>query len=114
MPFRQLDILAGSRHICRPIALLRLTPHAITERFGIAFEDGRDDLDELQAALIESDSGRKFGLVYYLGAPEPRGTAVWANELCTDLSAEFASFAATLPIPLDDFVWVHPDIHRVR
>ena len=108
MAFRQLDIYTDSKNICLPIALLRLSPDALAERFGISFVDECDDLDRYKGALIESDSGRRFGLVCYLHAPV-HGVAVWANEHSKDLVAELADFKSALPIDPTDYLSVHPD-----
>lgn len=108
MSFRQLDIYKDSKNICLPVAKLRLAPDAFTERYGITFVDERDDLDYLKAAVIASDSGRRFGLVYYPRAPEPRGVEVWVYEHSTELSAEMADFMTTFPMSSADYLWIHP------
>jgi hypothetical protein len=109
MSFRQLDIYKDSKNICLPIAMLRLAPDVITERYGITFVDDCDDLDCFKGAVIAAESGRRFGLVYYKRAPEPRGTEIWAYEHSTDLTAELADFAAALPVPPEDYLWIRAD-----
>jgi hypothetical protein len=109
MSFRQLDVYKDSKNICLEIAGLRLLPDEITRRFGIAFvdEDALDGLGPMRGAVIQTDSGRRFGLVHYLQAPV-KGTALWTYKHSLDLAGDLHDFLQSLGIRKDEIMYVHP------
>ena len=53
----------------RAAATFSVAPETVTERTGIAFESGVDDLDYFRAAGVELPSGRRVVLVWYERSP---------------------------------------------
>lgn len=110
MSYRQLD-LKDSRHIAKPIAGLRMLPTEFTARFGIEFSDHdeKDGLGLMKAALIEIDSGKKFGLVHYVMHPEPRGISVWTHEHSPAPASDLKDFMRAFGFTQADFIGVSED-----
>jgi hypothetical protein len=109
MGFRQLNLYKDSRHICEPIAGLLMLPPEFTKRFSVEFFDldDKDGLGPFKAALVETDSGRRFGLVHYILHPEPKGIAVWTDERSADFGADLRDFMQTFGFTRADFFGVY-------
>ena len=112
-PFGQLPLAEMEAGLARPIATTRIEPAEISRRLGIRFESAKDDLDELQAALIRSPSGRQFALVRHLHQPLP-GTDILTNENSRNYAGDLRESLAILKLTLDDMDWVHPDAAEIH
>jgi hypothetical protein len=110
--FEQLPLGEMEAGLARPIATTRIEPAEISRRLGIMFESARDDLDELQAALIRGPSGRQFALVRHLHQPAP-GTDILTNENSDNCAHDLWESLAVLRMTLDDLGWVHPDAAEI-
>ena len=107
MKFRQLvSDQENSRNICQPIGGLLLLPEVFTRRFGVSFVDAdlEDGLGPAQIALVETASGRCFGLVHYVAHPEPKGISVWTHELSPDPAADLHDFMDAFALAREDFL----------
>ena len=111
--FRQIPVREARRGLGKSIAVLRLEPAELSERLPIIFESGKDELDELLGAAIESFSGRQFGLLRYRHAPGA-GTELVINERSVDCEDELREALSLLHLEAGDLTWVHPDIHLAR
>jgi hypothetical protein len=107
--FRQIGREEVRRGLAKPIALLRLEPAEISARYGITFEQDRDDLDALLVAAIESPTGRQFGFTRHEHSPS-QGTVLHVHEQSPDLKAELLEALTLLRLRPKDLTWVHPDI----
>ena len=117
MSFRQITITAEySWGICKPIAGLRMLPDEFTRRFGVSFidTDFENGLGDVKAALVETSSGRRFGLIHYVYHPEPRGIAVWAHERSPDPVADVRDFIEAFGLARSDLLGVYGDPHPSR
>src|SRR5438552_3020172 len=82
---------AQRRDSLRTIAVLRMEPGDLSERFGLRFDSGADDLGESLGALVQTASGRQFALMRYLDSPT-QGTEVLASESSGDPATELHDF----------------------
>lgn len=78
MQGRQIEIDRWPSADCRPVAVLHPEPVDLQRGLGIAFRDGRDDLDDLKYAGLKLSSGDQVLLVRHRRAPKP-GTEVYAD-----------------------------------
>jgi len=108
LAIEQLPLREMNRGLAKPIATLGLEPGEISDRIGIKFEAARDDLDELQAALVRSRSGRQFVLVRHRRQPIP-GTDILTNEDSPDVSADLGEALTLLQFGPAELQWTHPD-----
>src|SRR4051794_39535379 len=94
MGFRQIDLFRESDRINKPIAGLAMLPPEFTAKFAVQFfdHDENDGLGVMKAALVQTDSGRKFGLVHYIHHPEPKGISIWTHEDTKDPVADLHDF----------------------
>jgi predicted nucleotide-binding protein len=106
---QQIPLGKMERGLARPIATLKLEPSEITRRLGVEFETTRDDLDELDAAVICSGTGRQFALVRHRHQPGP-GTDILTNERSPDLSADLRDALHVLQFDPKELRWMHPGI----
>src|ERR1043166_5902565 len=100
-----LDEVAGG--LAQPVATIRLEPDALRKRYGIRFEETKDDLDDLEAALIRTPSGRIFALVRHRHQPNP-GTDILIDEHSTDFKKDLAEVVQHLQLSRADMKWLHP------
>jgi hypothetical protein len=103
IPLREME-----RGLAQPVATVELEPNEISERLGITFEVVQDDLDQLQAALVEGAAGRQFALVRHQNQPHP-GTDILTNERSSDLRADLSEAVSLFRFGNDELRWVHPD-----
>jgi hypothetical protein len=90
------------------IAVLALLPNALTERYGLRFFEGTDNLDAYDAAAIRLDSGRQLGLLRHRGAPV-QGTEIHADRADNSLDA-IREFLDGFGLSADDLLWVREDV----
>lgn len=110
MSYRQLELnKENSQNICQPIAGLLMLPDEFARRFGISFidDDYKDGLGPVKAALIETASHRRFGLVHYVLHPEPRGISVWTQEHSPDPATDLQDFMVAFGLTRADFLGVY-------
>ena len=65
--------------IDKPIAVLRAEPDELSERYGLRFHAGSDDLDRFQEAALRLGSGRPVLLYRYERSPSA-GTTVTVDQ----------------------------------
>jgi hypothetical protein len=106
---QQIPLAKMERGLACPVATLKLEPAEITRRLGVQFEITRDDLDELDAAVISSGSGRQFALVRHRHQPEP-GTDILTNERSSNLGADLRDALRVLKFDPNELRWTHPGI----
>jgi hypothetical protein len=114
--FEQLPLDEMEMGLVVPIATTLVEPAEISQRLGITFESGRDDLDALEAALLRTPSGRQFALVRHQHQPAS-GTDILTNEKSGDFAQDLKESLAMLRMTRKDLGWVHPDAvedHRIR
>ena len=107
MNFRQIDPYSEhSKGVCFPIGGLLMLPEEFTRRFGVSFVDAdlEDGLGPAQIALIETASGRYFGLVHYEHHPEPRGISVWTDKRSLTPATDLRDFMNTFALVRQDFL----------
>ena len=106
---KQVHLGEVTRGLAKPIATIRLEPEDISRKFGVKFESTKDDLDELKAALIHSNSGRQFALVRHQHQPNP-GTDILTYEHSPNLTDDLLDVLQLLAIRQRDLIWTHPEI----
>jgi hypothetical protein len=97
------------RGLTRPVATLNLEPADISSRLGVRFESVRDDLDDLEAAVICGESGRQFALVRHRHQPEA-GTDILTNERSRNLAADLREILRVLQFGIHELRWIHSAI----
>ncbi|HEU0300593.1 MAG TPA: hypothetical protein VFR37_14080 [Longimicrobium sp.] len=60
------------------IAMLKVAPKVLTRRYGLKWFEGTDNLGDYEAVIVRLASGRRLGLAWHHGDPEP-GTEVHAD-----------------------------------
>src|SRR6267142_1333110 len=107
---QQIPLEQMERGLARPVATLKLEPGEIASRVGLRFEIAQDDLDELEAAVFRTDTGRQFALVRHRHQPES-GTDILINERSEDLSADLRDALQILGFEPRELRWTHPKIN---
>ena len=90
----------------RPIAVLPFDIPDLVERFGLAFQEGVDDLDHYQFAAIELGDGQQAWLTRYEGDPDP-GIVVLVDS-GSDVEHAQLLLAEALGMTRDAFPWAAP------
>jgi hypothetical protein len=98
--------------LTRPVAALRLNPTTLSERLGLRFFSGFDDLDLLDWAEIVGRRGR-YALVYHRNAPRPL-TQVVISSTSQDPRREFEDALETMQLTNADVAWIDPEISPKR
>jgi len=111
--FTQLPLEAMQHGLAKPVARVRLSPFEISTRLGINFVSTQDDLDDLDAALIRTMSGRQVAFVRHKDQPLP-GTDIVINERSEDPTADLIEAMKVLSVGKADLTWKHPDIDLSR
>jgi hypothetical protein len=109
--FVGLPLEAMEHGLAKPIARIQLDPDQLSKRLGIRFVRSQDHLDDLDAALISTQSGRQFALIHHEHQPLP-GTDIIVNERSKDPTADLIECLDVLSISPDELSWIHPDIDR--
>jgi RNA polymerase sigma factor (sigma-70 family) len=90
------------------VAVVALSPNALSTRYGLGFFEGSDNLDSYDAAAIRLASGRQLGLVRHRGNPSP------GTELHTDASDDFVEalreFLDAFELNADSLIWVRREV----
>ena len=105
----QIPLREITRGLAKPIATIRLEPKDISKRFGITFESAKDDLDELEVALLQTDSGQQFALVRHQHQPN-QGTDILTTEHSPDLEKDLSEAVRLLRLDRKDVGWMHPTL----
>jgi hypothetical protein len=105
----QIPLRKITRGLAKPIATIRLEPKDISKRFGITFESTKDDLDELEVALLQTDSGQQFALVRHQHQPN-QGTDILTTEYSPDLEKDLSEAVRLLRLDRKDVGWMHPTL----
>jgi hypothetical protein len=105
----QIPLRKITRGLAKPIATIRLEPKEISKRFGITFESAKDDLDELEVALLQTDSGQQFALVRHQHQPN-HGTDILTTEYSPDLEKDLSEAVRLLRLDRKDVGWMHPTL----
>jgi len=90
------------------VATLRLDPTVLTERLGLHFVPGFDDLDFLDWAEVIGRAGR-YALVYHRNAPNPSTEVVISSE-SRNPRRELLDALNALQLTEEDVSWMHPDV----
>jgi hypothetical protein len=98
--------------LTRPVAALRLNPITLSERLGLRFFEGFDDLDFLDWAEVGGRRGR-YALVYHRNAPRPL-TQVVISSASQDPRREFEDVLETMQLTHADVAWMDPEIFPKR
>ena len=106
---RQTGTENRRRGLAKSVAVLRMEPSELAQRFGISFEEHSDDLGALNAAVFETTGGKQFGLLRHKGCPSP-GTEVLVDEKSTNPSADLKEFMTLLGITEEDILLTAPGI----
>jgi upstream activation factor subunit UAF30 len=108
----QVPISEVAGGLAQPVAIIGLEPHELTERYGIQFEESKDDLDYLVAALIRPPSGRVFALVRHRHQPNS-GTDILINEKSADMKRDLEEAVRHLGLTRSQLKWLHPTVKRL-
>jgi DNA-directed RNA polymerase specialized sigma24 family protein len=106
---QQIPLSQMERGLAQPVATIDLEPAEISSRLGVQFENSRDDLDELEAAVVCGKSGRQFALVRHLHQPND-GTDILTNERSRNLTDDLREILRVLQLSIHELRWTHPDI----
>jgi SWIB/MDM2 domain-containing protein len=98
--------------LAQPVAIIGLEPDELTKKYGIQFEESKDDLDYLVAALIRPPSGRVFALVRHRHQPNS-GTDILISEDSPDLKRDLEEAVRHLRLTRGQLKWVHPDARKL-
>jgi hypothetical protein len=90
--------------LTKSVAVLRLKPEELSERIGIPFQAGHDDLDILDWARVIGLSGRPYALVRHRHSPEP-GTQIVVPYDSGDLWADVLDVLSGLNLSERDLAW---------
>lgn len=88
------------------IAVLEFEPEELTQRYGLVFEEGIDDLDHYKRAVIDLPG---VGQVWFLRYPnlDYPGTPIWVDEE-SDFDAARQEVLDALELTPAAFNWVNP------
>jgi len=112
--FTQVPLREMKRGLAKPIATIRLEPKDISKRLrGLRFESTEDDLDQLEAAIIRSNSGREFALVRHRHQPYS-GTDILTDEHSGDLRRDLVEALRLLLLRRQELSWIHPRIAMAK
>ncbi len=89
------------------VAVLKLTPEQLHERFNIDFERGLDDLDYYSLAAIADDEVGQFWLMMHDRTPM-QGTGVLVDA-AVRRDAALRAVERQLGLRRDDYLWVTDD-----
>jgi hypothetical protein len=104
---QQVPLKHMERGLARPVATLKLEPAEISKRLGLKFQEARDDLDELEAAVFRSAKGHQFALVRHRNQPNP-GKDLLINGRSRNLGGALRDALQTLRLQLGDIKWTDP------
>jgi hypothetical protein len=107
LSIEQVPLAKTERGLARAVARLGLEPAEITDRVGLQFENARDDLDDLEAAVFRAQSGKQFALIRHRHQPHP-GTDILIDEQLPDLAAALHEALQALKFKSQDLTWTHP------
>lgn len=92
---------------------LSATPETLAERLGIQFEEeGTVGLGTADAALLEDEYGKQFGLMRLKHAPNPHYTAVVIREDSKDVTEDVCDALEALEIKSSEAIEFHLDFRR--
>lgn len=86
-----------------------MNPEELSERIGIQFQTGHDDLDTLDWARVIGLSGRPYVLVRHRNSPEP-GTQIVVPYNSNDPSADVQDVLNGLNLSQRDLTWTSADV----
>jgi hypothetical protein len=89
-------------------AVVALSPDVLSERYGLEFFQGSDNLDRYDAAAIRLSSGRQLGFIRHRGNPSP-GTEIHTDAQ-DDLLDAIREFLDAFNLTADDLAWVRGDL----
>lgn len=109
MNYTQIPLDEIPHGLAQPIALLENTPSSIQQALEIRFERSRDDLDDLDAAILKSSDGFHLALIYHLNAPI-KGTEIRINERSKDPRGDLDKALRILSPIQPRIIWTHPSV----
>ena len=93
------------------LAELAFSPEELTERYGLKFEDGADNLDAYKLAAIELPDHSQAWFIKYQG-DDDGGTLVRVDA-GADPTTTMALLEQVMGLHEADFPWINPDV-RIR
>lgn len=106
--FKQLESEQAELGLIHIGGYLALSPSQLHTRLGIEFKREKDDMGEMEVALIESCEGRQFGLFRYLDSPKVDHTAIMIHKDCEDVNLVLNDVMLSLGIGSDEFLSFDP------
>jgi len=92
----------------RALVEIPFDPAELATRYGLAFEDGEDDLDRYQRAVIALPDGSQAWLVKYRGEAGA-GTTVYVDA-AVDIDAAMELLLLTFSLTEEELRWVAPEV----
>jgi len=89
-------------------AVVALSPDVLSERYGLEFSEGIDNLDLYDAAAVRLDSGRLLGLLRHRGNPTP-GTEIH-TDADDDAVEALREFLDAFELTADSLIWTRPGV----
>ena len=96
MRFTQVDLSRWNK-LNKCLALTVHEPEVLEERCNIKFVDDVDDLGDIKVALIETESGKQFGLMRHLVCQNP-GIEVLVYLFSENMTADLIEFLEALEL----------------
>jgi len=91
------------------MAVIGKTPSDLEAQLGLKFREAGDpQLGRFKWAVIQTPSGRQFGLQHFTG--KQSDIEVLVDERAADLTALWIELMNYLTVDVSFFTWVHPDI----
>lgn len=105
---KQIALQDWPKGLSEPIAEIVFLPEEIMQDHGIAFEESDDELDLLQAAILEINHTH-YALVRYRGSAF-LGTSVWTMSGARNKAELLDILKRELRLDDSCFSWIHSDI----
>ncbi len=113
---KQLDASKWIQGVARDAAALRAIPRDLTLSRGIQFEydEGGFGLGDLEIALLQTQSGKPYGLIRYLEAVKKNYTMIWVEEKLIDATPLVNEIMCDLELRSSDMIWFSPELYRFQ
>jgi hypothetical protein len=105
----QIPIGSAPRGTARFAAFLEASPEQCSKLLGIRFERVRDDLDDLDAAQIRTESGVYASLGFYINAPR-KGLHVFINEKSDSPKQDLEQVLEAIGGACGPVIWKDPQL----
>ena len=103
---KQLGTMEWVSGIARPVAAIAATPRDLCLSHGIEFEyDEAEGLGDVELAMLETHSGRQFGLIRYPQSPRNDFTVLLVDEKLDDVTDVVNEIMCDLELPSSSMFW---------